>query len=154
MSAKFPVTESAAGFRRKTSTLSCGSTPTKALPGSSCATTRPVSNIPLFGGLAPDFGIWPWTMESIDRENTRHRRSWCQTVTSTPTEFMPPSPRNARLFRRKSRPMSCRPSKGTQTMAVRSNPPVERDRLPAQPSGSLRRYAAPAAPHLARWASL
>jgi hypothetical protein len=31
-----------------------------------------------------------------------------------------------------------------------ANPPVERDRLPAQPAGSLRGFAASAASHLAR----
>jgi len=31
-----------------------------------------------------------------------------------------------------------------------SNPPVERDRLPAALAGTLRGFAAPAAPHLAR----
>lgn len=33
------------------------------------------------------------------------------------------------------------------------NPPVERDRQPAALVGSLRGFAAPAAPHLARWAT-
>ena len=32
------------------------------------------------------------------------------------------------------------------------NPPVERDGQPAALVGSLRSFAAPAAPHLARWA--
>lgn len=31
-----------------------------------------------------------------------------------------------------------------------ANPPVERDRLPAALAGTLRDFAAPAAPHLAR----
>lgn len=34
-----------------------------------------------------------------------------------------------------------------------ANPPVERDRLPASPAGSLRGFAASAAPHLARYAA-
>ena len=36
-------------------------------------------------------------------------------------------------------------------MVTRPNISVERDRLPAQPAGSLRGFAAPAAPHLRRW---
>lgn len=41
-------------------------------------------------------------------------------------------------------------SKGIQAMAVRSNLPVERYRLPAALVGALRGFAAPAAPRLAR----
>lgn len=40
-----------------------------------------------------------------------------------------------------------------QLNSISPNPPVERDRLPAALAGSLRGFAAPAAPHLARYAS-
>ena len=47
----------------------------------------------------------------------------------------------------------CSAASVASSSAVRPNPSVERDRLPAQPAGSLRGFAAPAAPHLRRWAS-